>query len=289
VEISAEAKAVSTHPFSVLICGAGYVGSALGVMLRDDGHDVWALCRDPGRVPEGLRPLRADLTQPETLRDLPPTLHHVVFCASSGQSTDDAYRRIYVEGLGNVLAVLAERARPPRVFFTSSTAVYAQNDGSWVNEGSPTEPTRFSGQRTLEAERLLETSGLPWTVLRCSGIYGPGRQRIVDGLKAGTLKRPAEDRYTNRIHRDDVAGVIRDLINAGTAIERLLVSDNDPALYSTVVETLARRFGLPAPPIDPQGVPDRSGGNKRCDNQALRDLGYRFRYPTFLEGYSELF
>lgn len=271
---------------SVLIAGYGYVGARLGERLQQEGYEVWALCREPRPVADGVRTVRADLTRPSTLT-LPPGIDHVVFCASAGASTDDAYRRLYVEGLENLLAALARARSTPRVFFTSSTAVYAQDDGSWVNEASPTEPTRFSGQRTLEAERVLEQSGLRCTVLRCSGIYGPGRQSLVQGLKAGTLRVPPRDRHTNRIHRDDVAGFIHHLIATGKEVERVLVSDDEPALYSTVIATLAERLGVSVPPVDPQATPARFGGDKRCDNRRLHELGYTLRYPSFREGYAD--
>src|SRR5262245_27488169 len=130
---------------SVLLAGTGYVGSALGRMLRAGGHEVWALCRDPSKASGDFRPFQADLTDASSLRSLPEGLQHVVFSASADESSDAAYERIYVKGLSNLLSVLEARNNAPRVFFTSSTAVYAQQDGSWVDEDSPTEPTHFSG------------------------------------------------------------------------------------------------------------------------------------------------
>src|SRR4029077_5055024 len=138
-------------------------------------------------------------------------------------------------GLQRLLAAL-EASRVRRVFFTSSTAVYAQHDGQWVDEDSETAPTNFSGVRLLEAEALLRRCPLPSTVLRCSGIYGPGRTRLIDSVRQGTAL--ASDRFTNRIHRDDVAGAIAHLLRSESAPELLLLNDDDPAPEREVLSFL---------------------------------------------------
>lgn len=269
----------------VLLAGAGYVGTALGLSLARADHTVFALSRNPDALPRELSPMRADLTDPETLTRLPEGLDFAVFSASAGESLDEAYVRVYVRGLSNLLEALAPQQSLRRVFFTSSTAVYAQDDGSWVDEQSPTEPTHFSGRRTLEAEQVAATSVVPTTVFRCSGIYGPGRSRLVASVRDGSARIPSNDHFTNRIHRDDLAGALRYFMERGIAEDRVLVSDDDPAPYSDVVSWLAERLGVPRPPVENTGKRSR-GGNKRCRNGKLRALGYELRFPTFREGYS---
>src|ERR1017187_4398473 len=113
----------------VLIVGCGYVGLPLGVELVRQGHEVFGLRRSG---PEELRavgitPLRADITRPATLKDLPRDFDWVINCAASGGGSANEYRQLYLEGNRNLNTWLADR--PPRKFvYTSSTSVYAQND-----------------------------------------------------------------------------------------------------------------------------------------------------------------
>lgn len=269
----------------VLIAGCGYVGTALGLALLRAGHEVFALSRNPDRLPSEFSRLHADLADPSTLR-LPPGLDFAMFSASADESSDDAYRRTYVNGLSNLLEALASSPTLKRLFFTSSTAVYAQSDGGWVDEASPTEPRHFSGKRTLEAEEVALGSALPATVLRCSGIYGPERTRLVEGVRTGALRIPPEDHFTNRIHRDDIVGAVMHLMQTNGDVDRLLLSDDDPAPYTEVIAYLARRLGVPLPAVDPEAPPRARGGNKRCRNQRLHELGYELRFPSYRDGYA---
>ena len=268
----------------VLIAGCGYVGSALGVELLADGDEVWGLRRDPSQLPAGFSPIAADLASPADLQQLPKSLDAVVYCVGADESTDAAYQRAYVTGLCNLLHAL-ERRDVQRVFFTSSTAVYAQGDGQWLNEDSETTPTYFSGVRLLEAEHLLHEHRLPCTILRCSGIYGPGRTRLIESVRQGTARGTA--RHTNRVHRDDVAGAIRHLLHAEAAPELLLLTDDEPAPERDVLGYVAKCLGVSEPPAAALPLSSRPG-DKRCSNARLRATGYTLRFPTYREGYSAL-
>lgn len=268
----------------MLIAGCGYVGTALGLELAGQGARVWGLRRDASRLPSQLGALSADLGDPATLHGLPRELDYVVYCAGADEASDAAYERVYVSGLRNVLAAVSGAA-VRRVFFTSSTAVYGQAAGEWVDETSETTPAHFSGVRLLEAERLLREQRTPATILRCSGIYGPGRTRLIDGVRKGTAA-PSQ-RYTNRIHRDDVAGAIAHLLQQPGPPPLLLLSDDTPALDGEVIGFLAQQLGVP-PPAAGAGAPGGRGGHKRCRNALLRATGYQLRYPTYREGYAAM-
>ena len=160
---------------NVLIAGCGDVGSVLGERLHTDGHRVWGLRRHTDGLPSSIQPFVADLAVSETLHGLPPGLDFVFYTAASDAASEEGYRRAYVDGVRNVLTALAaQRQSIRRIFFTSSTGVYAQSAGEWVDELSPTAPAHFSGLRMLEAEQLLLESPLPATIVRLGGIYGPG-------------------------------------------------------------------------------------------------------------------
>jgi nucleoside-diphosphate-sugar epimerase len=272
----------------VLIAGCGYVGSVLAEELGRDGHEVWGLRRRITALPAGVRPFEADLALPATLAGLPQGLDFVFYLAAPGGSDDALYRTAYVEGLGNLLAALErEEQRPRRVVFVSSTAVYAQKDGSWVDEDSPTEPRHFSGQRLLEGEALLATSSFAHAVVRFGGIYGPRRGRLIENVRTARARYHASPpQYTNRIHRDDCAGALKHLMGLASPEARYLGVDSDPADEETVLNWLAGTLGAPTPSRAGPEDPRSSRGNKRCRNARLLESGYALRYPTFREGYT---
>jgi nucleoside-diphosphate-sugar epimerase len=276
----------------VLIAGCGDVGTALGLALAADGDEVVGLRRRPEALPREIRALRADLTTGHGLDAAARGAELVVYAAAADASSDDAYRSAYVDGLRNLLAALrAVRAPIRRVLFTSSTAVYAQRDGSWVDETSPTEPEGFSGRRTLEAESLLLGSGFPATVLRLGGIYGPGRTRLIDEVRSGRATCVAgESVYTNRIHVVDCAGAARHLLRLPAADGVWLGVDREPTERAVVLDWLADRLGVARPRrvAAAEGASRERGGSKRCRSAKLAGSGYSYFYPTFRDGYGEL-
>lgn len=275
----------------VLIAGCGYVGAALGTTLAAEGHEVLGLRRRPQRLPPGIVGVAADLTDPASVAALPSAVDAVVYLVGASAREEGAYRDAYVTGLAHLLAHLREASRPPqRLLFASSTAVYAQRRGEWVDETSPTEPDHFSGRLLLEGEGLVASG--PWrgTAVRFGGIYGPGRTSLVERVRRGQATvAPGPPRYTNRIHRDDCAGVLRFLLGPVAPPPVLLAVDREPAPEAEVLAWLAVRLGAP-PPRRAAPDPDsrRAGSNKRCSSRRLVDLGYEFRFPTFREGYGAL-
>ena len=164
----------------ILIAGCGYVGSALGLLFSGDRHEIWGLCRRPERLPASIRPLGADLTDSATLRSLPSDLEAVFYTAGADSRSEEAYRAACIAGLVNLIEALRSQGqRPRRLLFTSSTSVYSQSGGEWVDEDSPVSGEPFSRGLLLEGERLCREGPFPGVVLRLAGIYGPGRASIV--------------------------------------------------------------------------------------------------------------
>lgn len=292
---------------AILIAGCGYVGSVLGSQLVSLGHEVWGLRRDPGRLPDGIRPLEADLLNLQTLSAIPDGIEFVVYAASPGagpgaslEQTRAAYRAIYLDGLANLLRALSEQAQGPRrVFFTSSTSVFDHWRGEWVDEDTKAEPSRFSGQMSLFAERLLRGGPFASTSVRFGGIYGPGRTRLLDRVRSGVAHwRSDGPHYTNRIHRDDAAAVLSHLIQHPSPQELYVGVDCEPTEDRIMLEWLADQLGAPVPfpaPFETPGEHEseaahsvRGAGSKRCRNARLLASGYRFRYPSFRDGYAAL-
>ncbi|NIP79569.1 MAG: NAD(P)H-binding protein [Gemmatimonadetes bacterium] len=276
------------EPETVLIAGCGYVGTRLAELLVRDGHPVLGLRRDPSGLPEGVLPVAADVSDPATLRDLPAT-DAVVYAVAPGGRSDREYRTAYVDGLRNVLDALARGQAPGRVVLVSSTGVYGQADGRWVDEDTPPEPPDATAERVLEGEAAARARGAPGIVLRLGGIYGPGRTRTVRRVVSGEAGCPAADRYGNRIHRDDAAAAIRHLLHLPDPAPVYLGVDRAPAPLRDVYRWIADRAGVPDPcrPGATEAGDDtgRRGSNKRCSSRRLVDSGFVFSYPTYREGY----
>ncbi len=270
----------------ILIAGCGYVGGELAERLLERGDLVWGLKRDPESLPDRVAPCPRDLTRRETLGDLPRSLDAVVYAAGSDASEPEAYRAIYVDGLRNLIdALIAQGQQLSRLLVVTSTAVYAQASGEDVDENSPTTPSSFQGQTMLDSESLALSSPFETAVIRFGGIYGPGRTRMIDQLRRSALTIPAGRSYTNRIHRDDCAGVHMHLLDASTVEPHYVGVDCDPAPRREVVDWIANQLGVP-PAAENEEAP--AGLNKRCRNRRLLASGYRFEYPTFREGYGSL-
>lgn len=275
----------------IVIAGCGYVGTALGLELAGEGHDVFGLRRDPSRLPKSIQPVQADLGRRESLLVLPDRIDCAVYCVSPDSSEEAAYRLAYLDGLERFLRALKEQAeKPRRIFFTSSTAVYSQSRGEWIDEESPANPSRYSGEILVLAERLLRASGLDATIVRFGGIYGPGRTQLLDRVQRGEALIQEEPHFTNRIHRDDAAGLLRHLISIRAPEPLYLGVDCEPAEEADVFRFLAEELRVAPPrnrsPEDP--APSRRTGSKRCRNDRVREAGYRYRYPSYRTGYPEL-
>lgn len=278
---------------NVLIAGFGYVGAALGAALTASGHTVWGVRRRAETRGDGVHILAGDLCA-EGGPPLPGApLDGVFYTASADASTPEAYRRAYVEGPRSLLRALAAAGQSPRrVFFTSSTGVYHQQDGEWVDEASPTEPETFSGQILLEGERLFLEGPFPATVVRLAGIYGPGRTRLLDEVRSGRAAvRPNERRILNLVHRDDCAGALAFLAARDAPADVYCAVDDAPAPRAEVLAWLAARAGVTlavdASPAD-TGAPVLHGGFRRVSNRRLRGAGYAFHFPTWRDGFGAL-
>lgn len=267
------------------------MGTALGLELASEGHDVFGLRRDPSRLPASIHPVQVDLGRRETLLVLPEQIDFAVYCVSPDSGSEAAYRLAYLDGLERFLRALKDQGeKPRRIFFASSTSVYSQHRGEWIDEKSPANPRRHSGEILVLAERLLLAAGFDATIVRFGGIYGPERTRLIEQVERGDARIEAEPHFTNRIHRDDAAGVLRHLISIRTAQELYLGVDCEPADEADVLLFLAEELGVAPPrsrgPEDPP--PARRAGSKRCRNDRVRAAGYRYRYPSYRTGYPEV-
>lgn len=267
----------------VLIAGCGDLGRRLGSLLAAAGHEVFALRRNPASLPQPLKALRADLADPSSLGALPTAIDWLVFTATPDRRDAFAYRRLYVDGLRHVVEALRAGSPELRPVFVSSTAVYGQDDGSEVDESSPTEPCGFNGLVLLEAERWLIAQSPQALLCRLSGLYGPGRERLLRQLQSGQARCQRDPPlWTNRIHIDDAAAALAHLM-AGGATGIVNVSDPNPSLQCEVLDWLAQALGVPGP----AATVGQSCG-KRVLARRLIDSGFEYRYPDYQAGYASV-
>jgi nucleoside-diphosphate-sugar epimerase len=280
----------------VTILGCGYVGLELARQLAPR-HEVVGVRRSNLDAVEatGAEAVTADVTDPDAL-DAVPDLDALVFAASSGGRGADAAREVFVEGLETAIDHFAARADPPdRLVYTSSTGVYGDHDGDWVDEETPLDPTTDKTRVLAEAERVAREEaperGIEGTVARFAGLYGPDRYRLERYLEG-----PVTEGYLNMVHRDDAAGAVRFLLEEGIDGEVVLVVDDEPVHKWAFADWLADECSVPRPSKRTKQA-RLSGGDlsaaarrriltsKRCSNELLRSLGYEFEYPAYREGY----
>ena len=270
---------------SVYIAGCGDLGTEAGLRFAAAGHRVVGLRRRAELVPAPLEGRAVDLRTETPVIDDDATV--VVVALAAGSRDPDEYRATYVDGLRRVLDAIESSAADPRLLVVSSTAVYDVDDGSVVTEETPATGASPTAAVLVEAEALLRERAPHATLLRLSGIYGPGRERLIEQVRGGdaTLaEQPGTSPHTNRVHRDDAAAAIVHLAGLAMIGPVYLVTDDEPVRLDDVLTFLAAELGVAAPaPAPPRGR--QAGGDKRLSNALLRGTGFTFTYPTYREGY----
>ena len=279
---------------NILLLGCGNLGRKLALRLMAEQHTVTAVKRRP-LTPAviGLQVLLADITDASMVKIIPTDIDVVVCTLAPSARNAEAYQAIYQCGLANVIAHFSKStsSRQPRWLMLSSTSVYGQNKGQWVDENSPAQADSFNGRALIQAEQHLWEHCNKATVLRCSGIYGRGRESFLRSVRAGSPVQYAPPYYSNRIHEEDCLGILHFLIDrslAGKPLENLyLASDSAAVPLAEVALWLSEKMACPAPPAKPKNAVIQ-GMNKRCRNDRLLQLGYVLRYSTYQQGYGAL-
>ena len=280
-----------------LIIGGGYLGGRVARLWRDAGKEVYVVTRSDARAArleeEGLRPVVADITQPDSLDNLPPA-ETLLFAVGYDRSSRSTLHDVYVAGLKNVLEVVAGQVE--KFVYISTTGVYGPGDGEWVDEDSPCRPTRPGAVAHLEAESLLHAtdSAGQAVILRLAGIYGPGRLLRKTDLVAGRPIEGAERGWINLIHVDDAASVVSATEQIDLKRTLLLVADGHPVQRHDFYLELARLLDAPAPSFaDPQisraDDQRRWAPGKRVRNRRLlSEFSLSLRFPTYREGLASI-
>jgi nucleoside-diphosphate-sugar epimerase len=274
----------------VLVAGCGWLGTAVARRLVARGDRVTGVRRDPGRAAAlaglGVAPLALDLAAAGAGERL-PEVDAIVACQAAGGEGEGAYRAAYLEANRALLAA-AGRARAPLVY-TGSTGVFGQRDGSDVDEDTAPAPASATAEVLLRAERLVldaAAGGLRASIVRLSGLYGPGRTGLLERVRTGALALgPGDGAWMNFCHQEDAAAFVLAALARAPAGAILHGSDARPATRREVVEWIAARLGIPAPRTE-RASP---GANRRILSARTRALlGIELEYPSFREGLAAL-
>lgn len=268
----------------VLIVGCGDLGGEIARLLSLAEHQVVGVRASNKPLPANIQTIQADVTQPNTLTTLenlkPETL---IYCVAASEQSDDNYHAIYVQGLKNVIATQANNHALRRVIFVSSTRGYGQNSAEILDENTTAIPADFGGKRLLEAEGVLKQHAWEPVAMRLSGIYGKGRTRMMQLAKEPS-RWPADNHYSNRIHRDDAARFIAFICDQNQVDDCYIVTDDMPTPQYEVLTWLAKQQNMDISSVQ---TPTPQGG-KRLSNARMRATGFELRYPNYQIGYSEM-
>lgn len=279
-----------------LFCfGIGFTARVLARQMVADGWHVSGTARTAEKCAalkaDGLDMARFDGTAPLPAGTL-AGVTHVLISVPPGEDGDPVLRQHGAD--------LAALPGLKWIGYLSTTGVYGDRAGAWVDEDTPIAPDLPRSLRRVEAERgwlaLAETTGAPVHVFRLAGIYGPGRSAI-DNLRAGTAQRIVKPgQVFCRIHVDDIAQVLRASMNRPDPGRIYNVSDDEPAPPQDVITHGARLLGIDPPPEVPFEQAELSPmartfyqDSKRVKNHRIRrDLGVTLLYPTYREGLKAL-
>ncbi len=279
-----------------LIAGCGYTGRRLARRLAADGLAVAGTTRDPERAEalsgSGIRPLVVDVSDPGSLRgglegEAPEVCFYLI------PPLDDEGPLTGVEGTMRAL-----RRAPLEAFvYGSSTSVYGDRNGAWVDASDVPRPDSSTGRARLQAERTVLRCGWEWDarprIGRIGGIYGPGRV-LVDAIRSGRYRLvEGLDAWSNRIHVDDLAAGFAAIWRRGENGRVYDLVDDEPHRSSAFARLVAERAGLELRTITREEAEAswsearlaRKTASKRVRNRRLREeLGLELAYPTFREG-----
>ncbi|GAA5524695.1 hypothetical protein Maes01_01252 [Microbulbifer aestuariivivens] len=281
------------------IFGCGDLGTRLAPLLDKKSYTIYGVRRNPlvalarMRRADGVNWRRGNATSAENIERLLTKGADIVLATfTPDEYTEDGYRRAYLDTAMALAAVLPRLEKPPRlVIWVSSTRVYGQGGDEWIDEGTPALPDGLQGNILRAAEDVIYGALPQALVVRFSGIYGPGRDRLLSQVRAGRCAPPQPPQYSNRIHVEDCVGFIAYLIEqhrAGWTPERLYIgTDSEPVPMHELQLWLARAMGYTAAHLREYST-DTERGSKKLSNQRMLATGYQLKYPDYRAGYSAL-
>ncbi len=260
-------------------------------------YRIYALTRGHDRVQAlralGLLPIIGDLDDPASLQGLAGIAHDVLHCAPPPSQGLRDTRTAHL-----IAALARAKSLPQQFVYISTTGVYGNCGGAWVDETRPARPQTARAQRRVDAEQRLREwgrrSGVRICVLRAPGIYSEARLPL-KRLREGTPALLAEDdAYTNHIHAEDLARMAVAALHFGTPGRMYNASDDSELKMGDYFDLVADRYGLPRPPrvsrqeagrrIAPALLSFMSESRRLSNRRIKRELRLQLRYPTVRDG-----
>ena len=272
----------------VLFIGCGDIAQRTASEMQAR-YKCFGLRRQPDNLPEYIQPIKADATDSEQLLSVASEGFDIwIATITPSEFTEQAYRDSYLASAKSIAASIAKLQKAPRLMlWVSSTSVYGDLKGDWVNEETQPEPNTFSGKILLAAEKIIQQIPCETSVIRFSGIYGPGRTRLLNQVLAGKGRPFSPEQWSNRVHADDCGGILAHLVeyalSGNPLLPDYLASDSAPVTQYEIRQWLAQQLAVS---LVEEEV--KAGSTRRCDNSRLLSSGYQFKYPTFKEGYGSL-
>jgi len=292
----------------MIIIGCGYVGRLVASALLDQGEAVTGVVRGEESARAiaalGAEALRLDLEQDDldvlcragraAKHSAGERMFH--FAPPPGQGVEDP-------GTARLLDFFARRGNPRRLVYISTTGVYGDCDGAWVDETRPVNPRAERSLRRWDAEQQLRrwsrASAAELVILRVAGIYACDRLPIERIRSAQPVVEVDEAPWSNRIHADDLVEVCLAAMDRGPNGGLYNVCDGDPSTMTDYFCRIADAAGLPRPPQIPlaeapgqvsAGMLSYLRESRRLSNRRMLDeLGVRLRFPTLADGLDACF
>jgi len=276
----------------VLVAGCGWLGREVALRLVARGDRVTAVTRTGESAArlcaDGIDARAIDLATPGASRLIPGRYDAIVALQSASGRDEAEYARAYLDATRGVLE--SAGAAGASFVYVSSTGVFGQTDGSWVDESTPPSPADPTATVLVAAEQLVLDDS--WhaakpRIVRCSGLYGPGRTGTIERVRSGALALgDGDDTWMNFSHRDDAAVTVIAALDRGRPGAIYHASDAAPATRRDVVSWIAPRLAMTAPRRDDGGpAGGRRGAHRRVSATATRrELGIDLAYPSFREG-----
>ena len=271
----------------LLIIGCGKLGQKVGLFSEDMPLDLIGLKRKK-ITSTNIKILEQDIFEEsffDQVKKISP--HFIIYCLSADSPSEKSYKKNYVEGLKQVIKSINGIKNFEHLFFISSTSVYGENSDQFIDEFSETDPKNYRGIILLEAEKLMKTVNFNYTILRLSGIYGSGRNYMIN-LSKDLARWPEFDRWTNRINEEDAANFILFLIKQSLdnkVPEKLyLLTDNEPVRLYDLLNWVRQHLNL-----NKNNKPNsRHVLGKRLRSSIIPSLQFKYKFPSYKNGYKEL-
>jgi len=271
----------------LLILGCGDIGTRVGLALTEAGWTVIAARRSPERLPAAFTGIPVDMTEPQSFAPLGEHQPDYVLVTPTPSSYDAAgYQAGFLDAAQN-LAAQPWLKRCRRVIWVSSTRVYREAAGGWVDEHAPLNTEEPQAEFMVRAEASIRRAAVS-TVIRPAGVYGNPDGMLVRKVLSGRCSVPGAV-SGNRIHRHDLARLIGHCLSRDSQGEwvppTILACDNDVTPTYEIERWLAKQWGVS---LIEESAGERPRANRRCRSRLLRGLGFELTYPTWREGYAEV-